>query len=151
MKSVMTTLATGLVAAGLIFAQTTQPAPAAGTHQHERGARIARLVQVLNLTPDQQTQAKAIFQASRTSAQPLASQMRDTRLALANAVKTNAPEAEIDQLSAKAGAIAGQLTAVRTKTFEKFYNILTPDQKDKLNGMMDHFLTAHRGRGFQRS
>jgi Spy/CpxP family protein refolding chaperone len=135
----------GLVAAGLLAAQTPQPTPgqtpgAPSGKMHARAGRMHRLAQLLNLSPDQKTQAKAIFQAARTNAQPLAAQMRDARAALANAVKSSAPDAEIDRLSNNAGSVATQLTALRTKTFARFYTILTPDQKDKLNAVMDRFL-----------
>ena len=147
MKSRLTTiLGTGLLATGLMLAQTPAPGPqtpaAPGARMHRRGAMMQRLGQLLNLTPDQQTQAKTIFQAARANAQPLAAQMHDTRLALANAIKANAPDAEIDRLSNTAGTLASQLIAGRAKAFEKFYTILTPDQKDKLNTVMDHFLRS---------
>ena len=79
--------------------------------------------------------------------------MRDARLALANAVKSGAPDAQIDQLSNNAAQVSAQLIALRTKAFEKFYNILTPDQKDKLNGAMDQFLNrgANRPAAFRRA
>lgn len=145
MKSTLTKiLVPGLVLAGLMVAQTPQPAPGATSattrRANKRAGRVHRLAQLLNLTPDQKTQAKAIFQAARANTQPLAAQMRDARLALANAVKANAPDAEIDRLSNNAGAVSTQLTALRTKTFAKFYTILTPDQKDKLSTVMDRFL-----------
>jgi Spy/CpxP family protein refolding chaperone len=69
--------------------------------------------------------------------------MRDARLALANAIKSNAPEARIDQLSNKTGTLAAQLTAIRAKSFEKFYSILTPDQQTRLNGAVDRFFSGH--------
>jgi Spy/CpxP family protein refolding chaperone len=141
------------LAAGLTFAQTTQPAPAA-PGQSQRGQWSQRRAQMrrnmaerlstyLNLSPDQQTQAKQIFQFARQSAQPVAQQLRDARKALGDAVKTNAPEAQIDQLSANVGNLVSQLTAIRTKAFEKFYGILTPDQKDKMNTAMDRFVGGH--------
>jgi Spy/CpxP family protein refolding chaperone len=143
MKSTLTKIfLPGLVLAGIMVAQTPQPspgpAPTAGTKRmHRKGGRLHRLVQQLNLSPDQKTQAKAIFEDGRANAQPLTAQMREARAALANAVKSNAPEAEIDRLSNNAGAVASQLTAVRTKTLAKLYTILTPDQKEKLNTVMD--------------
>ena len=107
---------------------------------------MQRLNRLLNLTPDQKVQAKTIFQGARTTAQPLRQQMRDARLALANAVKSNAPDAQIDQLSNNTGTLAAQLTALRAKSFEKFYNILTPDQKEKLSGAMDQFFPGQAAR-----
>ena len=130
-------LGMGLVAAGLMLAQTPQPTPTPGTpaapgaRMHRRG----RMLRALNLTPDQKTQAKTIFQAAHATAQPIAAQMRDARLALSNAAKSNAPDAEIDRLSNNAANLSSQLMAIRAKAFEKFYTILTPDQKTKLDSM----------------
>jgi Spy/CpxP family protein refolding chaperone len=107
---------------------------------HPRAGVVQRLAHLLNLTPDQKQQAKAIFQGAHATAQPLTAQMRDARQAIASAVKANAPGAEIDRLSNNAGALASQLTAVRAKAFEKFYTILTPDQKDQMDSAMDRFL-----------
>jgi Spy/CpxP family protein refolding chaperone len=152
--------------AGLILAQTAQPAPAApGQAQqgqwaqrraHVRRSVVQRFSTYLNLSADQQTQAKQIFQAARQSAQPVAKQLRDARKALGDAVKANASDAQIDQLSANVGNLVSQLTAIRTKAFEKFYGILTPEQKDKMNAAMDHFVgrramrpAAFRGRRAQ--
>ncbi len=146
MKSTLTKIMLpGLILAGMMVAQTPQPAdartPVAGARRaHARGARLHRLVQLLNLSADQKAQAKTIFQSARANTQPLAAQMKDARAALASAVKANAPDAEIDRLSANAGSVASQLTAARTKTFAKFYTILTPDQKDKFNTVMDRFM-----------
>jgi Spy/CpxP family protein refolding chaperone len=139
------------IAGGLTFAQTTSPTPPAdGQTQQGPGARRAqvrhrmaqRLSNYLNLTADQQSQAKQIFQASRQSAQPVAQQLREARKALAEAVKSNAPEAQIDQLSGNVGNLVSQLTAIRTKAFQKFYGTLSPDQKEKMNTAMGRFLGA---------
>ncbi len=99
---------------------------------------LHRFARKLNLTDAQKTQAKEIFQASRDSAKPVATQLADARKALRNAVKSNAPESQIDQLSANVGTLNGQLTAIRTKAFSKFYNmVLTPEQRDQANAAVE--------------
>jgi Spy/CpxP family protein refolding chaperone len=146
MKRMMNrTVLGGLLAAGLMLAQT--PPPAAGTTPRASRGRgmLAHAVRLLNLTPDQQAQAKTIFQAGQTDAKPVTAQMQSARQALANAVKSNAPDAQIDQLSAAVGPLASQLAAIRTKTFAKFYAILTPEQKDKLNVVIDLRLSGGLG------
>ncbi len=127
------TILGGLLAATLVLAQT--PAPAAAPVAKGRPG-VGRLVRQLNLTPDQKTQAKAIFEAGRTDAKPVAFQLKQAREALANAVKSGAPDAQIDQLSTAVGPLASQLAAIRAKTLAKFYAILTPDQKDKASAIM---------------
>ncbi len=126
----------GALAAGLMLAQTT-PAPTPGTpptpgagHRHMRGMRMMKN---LNLTGEQKAQAKQIFQTGRENAQPLRAQMKDARKALNDAVKAGVPDSQIDQLSATVGNLSGQLTAMQSKNFAKFYSILTPAQQDQLN------------------
>jgi Spy/CpxP family protein refolding chaperone len=147
MTLVRNTLGVGLMAAGLMLAQTPQPAPApaqgrAAVRMPRRAGMMFRLNRLLNLTDDQKAQAKTIFRNARTTAQPLRTQMHDARVALANAVKSGAADTQIDQLSNNAAQIQAQLIALRTKSFEKFYNLLTPDQKSTLNGAMDRFLSG---------
>ena len=132
----------GLLAAGLILGQAPSAATDAPAQTGKRQGRQARAFQFLNLTPDQQAQAKAIFQAGQTDAKPVRAQMKSAREALANAVKSNAPDAQIDQLSGAVGPLASQLAAIRTKTFVKFYAILTPAQKDQFAAVMDKRLSG---------
>ncbi len=93
-----------------------------------------RMLQALNLTPDQQTQAKAIFQQTRQSVQPIAQQAKQNRQALADAVKAN-DTAKIQQLATQQGNLQGQLLTLRSESMAKFYNILTPDQRAKADQM----------------
>jgi len=55
------------------------------------------------------------------------------RQALNDAAKSNAADATIDQLAATLGSTAGQLAAIQTKAFAKFYALLTTDQRTKLD------------------
>ena len=76
--------AAGVLAAGLVFAQTTPANPQAKTQPpaqtHKRFARRGmmrhRMMQQLNLTEAQQQQAKAIFQQARQSAQPVVQELK---------------------------------------------------------------------------
>jgi Spy/CpxP family protein refolding chaperone len=55
------------------------------------------------------------------------------RTALNDAAKSNAAEAAIDQLAAALGTTSGQLAAIHTKAFAKFYVLLTTEQRTKLD------------------
>jgi Spy/CpxP family protein refolding chaperone len=102
----------------------------------------------LQLTDAQQTQAQQIFQAAHANAQALETQLQGIHTQLASAVKSGAPDAQIDQLCSQAGTVMGQLMAIRTKAFAKFYAILTPDQKAKADAMGDRFpMMGMRGMG----
>ncbi|HLK66786.1 MAG TPA: Spy/CpxP family protein refolding chaperone [Bryobacteraceae bacterium] len=141
MKTYLTRFATvAALAAGMAFAQTT-PAPATapqtGTGKaavRPRAAMRRRMMQALNLTPDQKQQAQAIFQQTRQSVQPIAQQAKQNRQALADAVKAN-DTAKIQQLASQQGSLNGQLLTLRSESMAKFYNILTPDQRAKADQM----------------
>ena len=53
-------------------------------------------------------------------------------------MKAGKSDAEIDQLSVQIGSLMGQMTAVHTMAFAKFYALLTPDQRTKAQEMRDH-------------
>lgn len=113
-----------------VSSQPAQPA----AHQHQRGARLA---QYLNLTPAQEAQAKADFQAARQSAQPIRQQMKQLRAAMTQAIQTN-DTAKIDQLSAQQANLKGQISAMRNEAFAKVYSTLTPDQRAKADQLPAH-------------
>jgi protein CpxP len=119
-RTLMTFAATGLLAAGMAFAQ-----PPAARHQHAQ-----RMAQALNLTDAQKAEAKSMFQQTRQATQPVRDQLKQTRQELAAAVKAN-DTAAIERLSAKQGQLMGRLTAARTEAMAKFYQTLTPEQKTK--------------------
>lgn len=148
-------LGTGVIAAGLMAAQTPQPQPQQpNAGQQGRAARIGkrgnmmgRMARVLNLTDDQKAQAKQIFKAAAESGKPYRTEMQQARKALQAAAKSNAPAADIDRLSQDVGRAAAQLAANRTKAFAQFYTILTPEQRQKLDAAGDRFM--QNGRGFR--
>lgn len=89
----------------------------------------------LNLTADQKAQAKSIFDAQRQAAQPIQDQLDTARKALYAAAKSGAADAQLEQLAAAEAPLLGQLEGVRAKAFAKFYAILTPEQKQKIDSM----------------
>jgi len=133
------------LAAGMAFGQTP---PADAGHGAGHGAMMERLNANLNLTDAQKQQAQSIFSASRQAAQPVRDQIKQTRQALAAAVKSGASDADIDKLSSSLGPLLAQETAIRTKAFAKFYGTLTPDQQGKLD---DHFNRMMNGMGGRRA
>jgi Spy/CpxP family protein refolding chaperone len=138
--SLLNAIAVATLAAAMAFGQN------AG-----RGAMMGRFGADLNLTDAQKQQAQSIFSASRESARSLDAQLKQSREALAAAVKSGASDAEIDKLSNNLAPLLAQTTANHAKTFAKFYSILTQEQKDKIgdrfNGMM--FGMQRGGRSWQ--
>ncbi len=78
-------------------------------------------------------QATAIFDAAETASAPLRETQALSVQALNDAAKSNATDAAIDQLAATLGATSGQLSAIQTKAFAKFYALLTTEQRTKLD------------------
>ncbi|MGI8988003.1 MAG: Spy/CpxP family protein refolding chaperone [Bryobacteraceae bacterium] len=130
------TALTALTGAGLA-AQTTPATPPTGsqTGRMHRGLGMNGLAQKLNLTPDQQAQAKAIFQNSRTASAALAPQLKQAHDALLNAVKSGASDAQIDALANAQAPLTAQMEALHAKAFAKLYAILTDDQKKQFDSM----------------
>jgi periplasmic protein CpxP/Spy len=130
-RSLMKLAGVAALAAGMALAQAPATPPGAGQGGPGMGGAMRqRMLRNLNLTDAQKTQAKAIFQEERQTAQPLRAQMTQNRQALAAAVKNN-DAAQIQQLSIAAGHLQGQMLAIRSTARAKFYAILTPDQKAK--------------------
>jgi Spy/CpxP family protein refolding chaperone len=135
--------AVAALATGFVFAQTPSPTPSTnqptGRHQFVHRHR-ARLAQKLNLTDAQKAQAKTIFQQARESAKPIREQLRQNRQALVAAAKADKSNADIQKLAAVQGKLRGQMLAIRTETFAKFYNnVLTPEQRAKADQMQQQF------------
>lgn len=152
MKRVFSTIGNfgtvGLLAVGIAMAQAIPvPGPAGPGGFGHRGQMLQRFAQALNLTDDQKAQAKSIFQDARQSAQPIMKQLMEERAALRDAAKAGKSDAEIDQLSTQVGTLSGQLAAIHSKAFEKFYALLTPEQRAKADSlqaqMKQRFLSRH--------
>jgi len=125
------TACAALGAASLFAAETSA---SGGFHRHEhRGAFLSKY---LNLTAAQQTQTKSIFQGARQSAMPVRQQLKQTRQSLRAAIQTN-NTAQIQQLAANEGSEVGQLAAIRGAAMAKVYQILTPEQQQKLQSLRE--------------
>jgi Spy/CpxP family protein refolding chaperone len=133
--------AVAALATGMVFGQNTPPAGQHGGH----GGMMGRLSADLNLTDTQKQQAQSIFSAARQAGQPVQDQLRQSRQALAAAVKAGASDAEIDKLASNLGPLMAQSTAIHTKAFAKFYSILTQEQKDKLGDRFNQMMSGMRG------
>jgi Spy/CpxP family protein refolding chaperone len=126
-----------------LFAATTTQG---NEHWHHHGRRGAFLSAYLNLTPAQQAQQKSIFQSARQSAQPVRQQLRQTRESFRAAVQGN-NGAQIQQLAKAEGSEMGQLAAIRGTAMAKAYQVLTPEQQQKLASLREARKAAHQGHG----
>lgn len=149
-------LSTGLLVAGALMAQKTpnytppasQGSQAVQNHSGRdwQGRMTRRLTDRLNLTGDQQMRVKAIFKEAREQNRPMAAKLRDERMALRNAVKTDSL-AQIDQITESNAALNARAEANHVKTMAKIYSILTPDQKAKFDSAFSHAGRAHEAKG----
>ena len=135
-KTLMTVAGVGALAAAMMFAQGAAP-----TRGH--GGFGQKMAQALNLTPDQQANAKQVMMQAHEQAAPLRQQLKQSREALANAVKSG-NDAQIDQITKDQAPVMAQMAAIRAHAFEKIYATLTPEQKIKADSMRQHFM-SHRG------
>jgi Spy/CpxP family protein refolding chaperone len=127
--------------------QTAQSDQSSQMKSHRRamgGPRVERLARQLNLTVDQQSQARTIFADARTQRQALAPQLRTQHQAMAAAIKSN-NQAQIDQLAQQNAQLTASARAIRAKAMAKFYTTLTPDQKTKFDSLRANGRVHARG------
>jgi Spy/CpxP family protein refolding chaperone len=77
------------------------------------------------------------------SGQPIRQQLRQTRQSLRAAVQAN-DTAQIQQLAATEGSQVGQLAAIRGTAMAKVYQVLTPDQQQKMATLQQAGQAAHQ-------
>lgn len=119
------------LATGLALAQVP-PAPPEG--HGPGGGHMGMLAQRLNLTPDQQTQAKAIFEQMSQAAGPIHDQMKSLHAQITAAVKAN-DQGGLAQLGGSLGSLTGQAETLRLQAEAKFYAILTPAQQAQFDSL----------------
>jgi Spy/CpxP family protein refolding chaperone len=95
---------------------------------------VQRLTKRLDLTQDQQDRVKAIFADSKTQAKALNPQLREERMELKAAVKSDSPS-QIDHITQQNATLNSQAEAIHVKAMAKVYALLTPAQKAKFDHM----------------
>ena len=90
--------------------------------------RVERFTDQLGLSTAQQSKATSIFTDAAMASQSVRTSLQSNRRELSAAIEKN-DAASIDQLSARAGALSGQLTAIDSKAEAALYAILTADQQ----------------------
>jgi protein CpxP len=97
------------------------------------GGEFHHLLKQLNLTADQHTQVKAIFQKEQPTLEPLVQQMRQNREAM-KALEAAGPfdEAKVTALATQNSQTVIQLEVEHERIKSEILAILTPDQKAKL-------------------
>lgn len=125
-------LAAGVLAAGLMMAQTAAP-PAAG--RNWMAHRLDKVADLLSLTADQKTQIQSILQNAHTQAQALRPQLQSNRQAFEALIKTSATAPDFDSklqaLANQQSSLTSQMMVLHGKAIAQVWALLTPDQQQK--------------------
>ena len=117
--------------------------------ENGRAHRFEKMSSALNLTPQQQEQAKAIFHSEREAAKPVREQLRQERKEVRAAIESGKPAAEVQQLATREGKALGTMAGMHAAAFSKFYAMLNPDQRQKLNSLHEQWQQHRERRGEQ--
>jgi protein CpxP len=120
----------GTVVAKSQTAEDVPPPPP--MHGHEFGMGAGFFAKQLNLTDDQKSQMKAVFEKERPTLKPLHEQERQLDQQL-HAYAEGAFSAEkVQALAAQKAQIQSQLTVAETRIHNEMYQLLTPEQQSQL-------------------
>ncbi len=97
------------------------------------GGDFHHMLRQLDLTADQHSQVKAIFEKEKPALQPLMQQMRQNHQAM-KALEASGPfdEAKTRALATQNAQVMIELQVAHARTKSEIMQILTPDQKAKL-------------------
>ena len=87
----------------------------------------------LGLDSAQEASLKTILADQQTASTALMSNLEQARAALAAGAKANNVDSELDRLAAALASVYAQAAAVQAKAYARFYALLTPDQRQKLD------------------
>lgn len=116
-----------------------------GRHAHWRGQEgmfgglgFGFIARNLNLTDAQKDQAKQIMASEKTNFKPLMQQMRQSKMQERQLVEAATfDQTQAQTLAAQQSQITAQLNVEKMRMESQLYQILTQEQKDKLNSMLD--------------
>ncbi len=117
----------------------------ASTHyrQNRRANFVDRMSTALNLSAQQKQQAQSIFTSERQAAQSIRMELRQERKAVRSAIQTGKPPAEVRQLAKNEAPALGDLAGLRAESFAKFYTVLNPEQRQKLQALHQGWRAHH--------
>ncbi len=132
---------------GAAGAASAQPAPGAGPGRRPFLRALRGGLAAVNLTDDQKTKIRAIFQARRDSGAELALQMRADAKSLRDLAGAASPDpAAVGAAYLKVKANRDQARAMGQSLLAEVKGVLTPDQATKLDG---YFTALKQLRRFQ--
>jgi Spy/CpxP family protein refolding chaperone len=96
------------------------------------GGHMGFLAKQLNLTEDQKSQMKAIWQKERPTMKPLFQQQRLIDQQLRQYVEGSFDQDKVQALANQKAQIQAQMTVAETRIHNQMYQLLTPDQQSQL-------------------
>ena len=109
---------------------------------------IRRIIQYLDLTPDQIAAWKQIHTDTAEKVRPLATTARETQKQLKDALESPSPDpATVGKLAIALHATRGQIRAARADERAKLVATLTPEQKTKFEALEALKKLRRPGRG----
>jgi len=122
-----------------------------GHKGHRKGDFFKKMARELNLSEQQQAEARSIFEQARAEHKPLAEAMGGERRKLESLVHSgNADEAAIRAQASKVASLQSDLAVLRGQQAKRFVALLTPDQAAKLKDLREKGKGKGKGnfRGF---
>jgi Spy/CpxP family protein refolding chaperone len=113
--------------------------PRHGREHRFFGARLlGRMARFLELTDTQKTEIKSIIQAEKPTIEPIVRQIAQNRKDMREATKNGTfDEAQVRTLANQRAQALSELIVARERLKTKIYNILTSEQKDKLEQLKE--------------
>ncbi|HZQ22374.1 MAG TPA: Spy/CpxP family protein refolding chaperone [Terriglobales bacterium] len=106
------------------------------------GHMLGFFTDYLDLTDAQQTQVKAIMAKEEPNISPLLTQLDQTNQQLRQIAENGYDDAKVRSIAAQQSQTLTELTVQKTRIEAELFQVLTPDQKDKL----DKFLSRREQR-----
>lgn len=128
-------MAVAVVACGLTATVLVQQARA----EFPRHGRLLERLASLGITDEQRDQIHAILREAKPKAEPLVKQMVAERRALRGLILNGAPEKDIRAQVTKLAQVGGDLAVLKSQTAPKIREVLTPEQREKVQGMISEF------------
>ena len=104
--------------------------------RHHSNWMLRHMTKELNLTTDQQNQIKSIMQAEKTKTRPLMQQMRQNEQQQNAAINGNFDEAQARAFASKQAQIMSDLIVERQRAKSQIYAVLTPEQRQKAQQLL---------------
>jgi Spy/CpxP family protein refolding chaperone len=126
-----------LLGTAIAKSQSTEAAPPPGPPMHGPGPMMGEhmlnyFTKALNLTEDQQTQAKTILNNSKPAFKALMQQQHGIDQQLHSQAEGTYDAKQVQTLAAQKAQIQSQLTIAETQLHHQMYQLLTTDQQTQL-------------------